>query len=102
MKTTIATILVLLLGSQVQAEGFYQQLIGNTPQATTSDNSVDIEFSYSPLYQQVTSHDSRFISETGNLVKEFSYTPLYLQVRGKEASSVSEIAKYSSTPDEHI
>ena len=102
MKTTIATIMVLLLGSQVQAEGFYQQLIGNTPQSMTSDNSVDTEFSYSPLYQQVISHETRMGRATGNLVKECSYTPLYLQVTGEEASSVSKIAKRSSTPDEHI
>jgi hypothetical protein len=102
MKTTIATIMILLLSTQAQAEGFYQQLIGNTPQSMTADNSVDTDFSYSPLYQQVTSHDSRFVSETGSLVKEFSYTPLYLQVKGEEARDVSEIAKRSSTPDEHI
>ena len=96
MKSTIATIIVLLLSSQVQADGFYQQLIGNAPQAITSDSSADTVFSYSPLYQQVISHEAGFIDEAGKLVKEFSYSPLYLQVTGNQAATVSDIAKLSS------
>ncbi len=92
MKSTIATIFVLLLSSQVQADGFYQQIVGNTPQSHET-YSVNTEFSYSPLYNKVISHDPRFVDEPGQLVKNFSYTPLYLQVTGEDKKVVSRIAK---------
>ena len=63
MKSTIATIFVLLLSSQVQADGFYQQIV-DTPQLHET-YSVNTEFSYSPLYNKVISHDPGFVDEPG-------------------------------------
>lgn len=96
MKTTMATLLILLLNSQAQAEGFYQQVVGDAPQSVTSDYSADTTFSYSPLYQQVLSHNAGFIDAAGKLVKEFSYSPLYLQVTANQAATVRDIARFTS------
>ncbi len=96
MKTILTTIILVLATSQVNADGFYQAIVGNSPQSSQQVTSGSTEFSYSPLYNQVTSSAKVLASqESIGPRSEFTYTPLYLQVvRPEKPWSVTEkIAK---------
>ena len=81
MKTILTTIILVLATSQVNADGFYQAIVGNSPQSSKQVSNVVSETSYSPLYNQVTSSAKVLASqETIGPRSEFTYTPLYLQV----------------------
>ncbi len=85
MKTITATILLTFATSQVNADGFYQQIVGSAPQASQQVNIDSTETNYSPLYTQVTSSVANLASqEKAGPSGEFTYTPLYLQVVGNE------------------
>jgi len=85
MKTIITAILLVLATSQVNADGFYQAIVGNFPQSSQQVNSDSTEFIYTPLYNQITSSAKNLASQEiiGSL-GEFTYTPLYLKVIGSE------------------
>ncbi len=96
MKSILTTILLVLATSQVNADGFYQAVVGNSPQADQQVNGEAKEFSYTPLYSQVTASAKTLASqESIGLRSEFTYTPLYLQVVGpqKPWSVTEKIAK---------
>lgn len=96
MKTILTTIILVLATSQVNADGFYQAIVGNSPQSSKQVSNVVSETSYSPLYNQVTSSAKVLASqETIGPRSEFTYTPLYLQVVGPEKpwSAATKIAK---------
>ncbi len=85
MKTILTTILFVIATSQANADGFYQAVVGNSPQSSQQVNGDSTEFSYSPLYNQVTSSVNVLASqESIGPRSEFTYTPLYLQVVGPE------------------
>ena len=85
MKTITATILLVLATSQVNADGFYQQIVGNTPQSSQQLIGDSTELSYSPLYERVPASVESLVSqESIGPRSEFNYTPLYLQVVGTE------------------
>lgn len=85
MKATIAVILLTLAAGQANAEGFYQMVVGNQPQAVQPSAGQSHATDYSPLYEQVTSQ-SRTIangeSRTFKLAASSDVTPLYRQVSG--------------------
>ncbi len=86
MKTTIATILLTLAASQANADGFYQQVIGNSQQHAQEIQGEATEFTYTPLYRQVTKQSSEISKqemENARVVPEFAYTPLYRKVTGQ-------------------
>ncbi len=103
MKTSLTAALVVLLSSQVQASGFYQDIVGNAPQSHNDEYSVNHETVYSPLYEKVIAHDPRFVAEKGTRVENFSYTPLYLRVTGQDRNSIPRLVKNAgSVPDKNI
>ena len=91
MKAIIITAIILLLSAQVQATGFYQAIVGETPQQH-SNYTTEHEFSYSPLYEKVIGHHPDFVADPGSRVDYFSYTPLYLKVLGHPVQESSRIA----------
>ena len=83
MKNVITTIVLLLATSQVSADGFYQQLVGNAPQADKGISQAESGTAYTPLYNKVSDSRERLAGgETHGPTPEFSYTPLYLKVLG--------------------
>ena len=92
MKTITTGIFLVLIAVQANADGFYQQIVGNAPQASQSVSSQVAETTYSPLYKQVTASVAfHSAEETIGPRREFNYTPLYLQVVGPQKLwSVSE------------
>ena len=85
MQTILTTLIFDLEKSPVNADGFYQAVVGNSPQSSQQVNGNSTEFSYSPLYNQVTSSAKNLASqESIGSRSEFTYTPLYLQVVGPE------------------
>ena len=85
MKNVITTIVLLLATSQVSANGFYQQVVADAPQADKTGNSVETSVSYTPLYNKVSdSRDRLAAAETHGPNPEFRYTPLYLKVVGPD------------------
>ncbi len=87
MRTIISTALLLLLSSAVNADGFYQAVVGNAPQSSQQINSEIAETHYTPLYDQVTASLKYLAAkETVGPSGDFTYTPLYLQVLGPERS----------------
>ena len=96
MKTITATILLTLATSQVNADGFYQAVVGNSPQASQQVNADATDFSFTPLYYKITSSVKNLASrESIGARTEFAYTPLYLQVVGPDNpwSVTSKIAQ---------
>ena len=85
MKATIAAIFLTLSTAQANAEGFYQMVVGNAPQADRGTATQVHRDDLSPLYDQVT-HPSRNIANgevrTGALIADADFTPLYRQVNG--------------------
>ncbi|MBI1731800.1 MAG: hypothetical protein HYR49_03395 [Gammaproteobacteria bacterium] len=85
MKATVAVILLTLAAGQANAEGFYQMVVGNAPQAVQLSTGQSHGTNHSPLYEQVTSQ-SRAIangeSRTFTLAASSDATPLYRQVSG--------------------
>ena len=53
MKTIILTTILVLVAGQASAEGFYQSIVGNSPQSEYEVNSDATEFTYTPLYNRV-------------------------------------------------
>ena len=92
MKTTLTAAFAVLLSTQVQATGFYQDVVGNAPQSHDDNYVVNTDSSHTPLYEKVISHDPRFLAEPGTLVRDFSYTPLYLKVTGQDRIVNTRIA----------
>ncbi len=92
MKMTIATILLALAAGQANADGFYQQVVGNAPQSSQATSNVTTETTYTPLYLQVVGN--RDAIDQGKVVirtpSKTTYTPLYLQVVGHPEKSTSE------------
>ena len=96
MKNIISIALLILVTGSVNADGFYQAVVGNSPQADQQVNSDATEFSYTPLYNQVTASAKILASqESIGPRREFTYTPLYLKVVGPEKprSVTGKIAK---------
>jgi hypothetical protein len=96
MKSITTGIFLLLVAVQANADGFYQQIVGNAPQANQGISSEVAETTYSPLYKQVTASVAfQSAEETIGPRREFNYTPLYLQVVGpqKPWSDSERIAK---------
>jgi hypothetical protein len=92
MKMTLATIFLVLAASQANADGFYQQIIGNSPQSEQAMGNAQTEFTYTPLYRQVTENKMDFSHQVVGGLTEFSYTPLYLKVTGKDLNRTDNIA----------
>jgi hypothetical protein len=85
MKSLTTGIFLVAVAVQANADGFYQQILGNTPQATQAVSSHSAETSYSPLYRQVTASVEKLSAEESvGPRSEFNYTPLYLQVVGPQ------------------
>ena len=85
MKNLILTVLLTAAVSQVQAGGFYQDIVGQAPQNSKTAYNVASDFSYSPLYLQVTGNGERVLDlneEINRTASNFTYTPLYLKVIG--------------------
>ncbi len=85
MKKLIASVLFTAVVSQAQAGGFYQDIVGHSPQSSDSAYNVVSEFSYTPLYLQVRGNNGRAVGineEITRMVSHFTYTPLYLTVIG--------------------
>ena len=96
MKNVLSTIVLLLATSQVSADGFYQQLVGNAPQADKATSSAESSVGYTPLYNKVSDSRERLAaSETHGPTPEFRYTPLYMKVVGpsKPWSADTRIAR---------
>ncbi|NKB38706.1 MAG: hypothetical protein GKR93_16355 [Gammaproteobacteria bacterium] len=96
MKKVLTSLVLILAAAQVNADGFYQQLIANAPQADKATTTVSSEISYTPLYKQVSaSVEQLAAAETHGPNPDFSYTPLYLKVVGpsKPWSVAGKIAK---------
>lgn len=88
MKTTLLTILLALTASQANADGFYQLVVGNSPQSSMQTSAEPTEFSYTPLYNQVVRTSQEIAKqETRGAPTEFTYTPLYQQVLGHPQES---------------
>jgi len=88
MKTTLLTILLALTASQANADGFYQLVVGNSPQSSIQTSAKPTEFSYTPLYNQVVRTSQEIAKqETHGAPTEFTYTPLYQQVVGQPQES---------------
>lgn len=100
MKTTLAAAFVVLLSGQVQASGFYQDVVGNAPQSHDDNYTVNHQSGYTPLYEKVLSHDPRFVSEQGTRVEHFTYTPLYLKVTGQDQLVNTRIANNANIETE--
>jgi hypothetical protein len=92
MKSITTGIFLVLIAVQANADGFYQQIVGNAPQVNQGISSEVAETTYSPLYKQVTaSVDIHSANETIGPRRAFNFTPLYLQVVGPQKPwSVSE------------
>ncbi len=84
MKLTIATILLALAAGQANADGFYQQVVGNAPQSSQEISGEATEFTYTPLYKEVVEPDdiAKQEKEISRVASDFSFTPLYLTVTG--------------------
>ena len=85
MRNIISTALLILVTGSVIADGFYQHVVGNSPQSNQQVNGEATEFTYTPLYHQVTSSVKKLVEQKSIGPRtEFTYTPLYLQVVGPE------------------
>jgi hypothetical protein len=84
MKTMITAVLIGVASSQVQAEGFYQLVVGDRPQSTQVGVQNHGDES-SPLYRTVT-ETSRAVAigeiRTQSVVHKDDVTPLERQVFG--------------------
>ena len=93
MKTILTTILLVLATSQVNADGFYQQVVSNWQQSTQAQeiNGSVTETTHTPTYMQAVIQ-SRQVFDQGKVVirtpSKTTYTPLYLQVVGHPEESV--------------
>ncbi len=88
MKSTLLTILLALTASQANADGFYQMIVGNSPQSGQEISGEPTEFTYTPLYNQVVRTSQEIAKqETHGAPTEFTYTPLYQQVVGNPQES---------------
>jgi hypothetical protein len=85
MKATITAIVLTLSAAQANAEGFYQMVVGNAPQADQGTATQVHREDFSPLYDQVTRESRKLANgevRTGALIADADFTPLYRQVRG--------------------
>jgi len=86
MKKAIATAVLALVASQANADGFYQQVVGNSPQSGQEISPAATKFTYTPLYLRVVD-ESRQALDRGQTIKStatrMTYTPLYLKVIGQ-------------------
>ena len=83
MKKVLTSVVLILAAAQVNADGFYQQLIANTPQTDRATSTKISEITYTPLYEQVrASVEQLAAGEVHGPNPEFNYTPLYLKVVG--------------------
>ncbi len=83
MKKTIAAILLALVAGQANADGFYQQVAGNSRQYSHV-NGASTEFTYTPLYNQVVGQSREDLNQNQQAPRTASktiYSPLYLKVR---------------------
>ncbi len=82
MKKTLAITLLLLAIGQAQADGFYQQIVGDQPQSGQATGATT-SFNYTPLYVQVMGKSRLNLNQDQkavNTVSKTTYTPLYLKV----------------------
>jgi hypothetical protein len=85
MKATVAAIVLTLTAAQANAEGFYQMVVGNAPQADRGTASQVHRDDFSPLYDRVTRESRKLANgevRTRTLIADADFTPLYRQVRG--------------------
>jgi len=81
MKLVTTTIFLALVSIHANADGFYQQIVGDAPQAVGQDSTATQTTNYSPLYNKVTSSVAGLaVEESIGPGTEFSYTPLYQRV----------------------
>ncbi len=86
MKTIILSSLLVLVAGQASAEGFYQSIVGNSPQSENAASIAATEFTYTPLYNRVVGNPQRAADQkqqTEQLVSGTFATPLYAKVMGK-------------------
>lgn len=85
MKTTLATIILMLSALQAHADGFYQLVVGNAPEAVVTASSQNYSVSETPLYQQIMAQ-SRALAKheirTFTLAEISTDTPLYQVIHG--------------------
>jgi len=85
MKATVTLILLSMAAAQANAEGFYQMVVGNAPQAAPVSDRQSHGDSYTPLYEQVI-RQSRAIAagevRDARLADSSDLTPLYRRVIG--------------------
>jgi hypothetical protein len=104
MKLVTTTIFLALVSIQANADGFYQQIVGDAPQAVGQEFKATETINYSPLYNKVTSSAADLAAEeTNGAHTEFSYTPLYQRVVGvqKPWGSNERIAQYNADTAYH-
>ena len=85
MKTIILTTILVLVAGQASAEGFYQSIVGNSPQSEYEVNSDATDFTYTPLYNRVSGNPQHAVDhkqQTEQLVSGTISTPLYAKVTG--------------------
>jgi hypothetical protein len=91
MKIVTTTIFLTLVTLQANADGFYQQIVGDAPQAMTQEYNATEKTSFSPLYNKVTSSVAGLkAEETIGPRTEFSFTPLYQKVVGVQKPWTSD------------
>ena len=87
MKTTLTALIFVLASSQVNADGFYQQVANNWQQTDVPGSITEsvTETSHTPMYQQVVG-TSRQELNRGQVVNrapsKTTYSPLYQTVAG--------------------
>ncbi len=84
MKLTIATNLLALAAGQANADGFYQQVVGDAPQSNQEISGEATEFTYTPLYKEVVEPDdiAKQEKEISRVAPDFSFTPPQLPSPG--------------------
>lgn len=85
MKTTIATIILMLSALQAHADGFYQLAVGDAPQADVTYDSQNDPIDETPLYQQIMARSRALAAREASIIslaETAAETPLYRTVHG--------------------